>query len=351
MVRWPLLAALLPLLPLAVLLVSLVTPRQRQMLILDAATPVFSEPFRLQGGWLGSPRLQLHMDLPANSSVGLDVDLLTASGETVLQLSKEGWRERGTWRQDGESGTYDEGDAALVLALRPPASGMYRLQLVRQQLLGVAGQPLLEPLRLRLSVQNHSVDRGLLLITVACTAVLVRLLWGAVYGDCRLRRRQRSDEPPLGMRLDLGAEGLLRLVVQARYEEPDRLPLPPHRTPALVSQAPPSTVELELRLSDAWGRPLLQENRSVRLHHWSGSEEEWWSLQSRWHLKLSQPGSVRIQVAVPPQLAAGNLELEWLELLVEDGVVTPWLVAARPLGPARPSPGSSAQEGSEWNAS
>mgnify|MGYP000125562210 CR=1 FL=1 len=29
----------------------------------------------------------------------------------MLQLSKEGWRERGTWREDGESGTYDEQDA------------------------------------------------------------------------------------------------------------------------------------------------------------------------------------------------------------------------------------------------
>ncbi|SBO42051.1 hypothetical protein [Cyanobium sp. NIES-981] len=325
-VRWPQLALLLPLLPLLLLLASLLTPRQRQLLILDDAVPVISRPFRLEAGWLGSPRLDLQPELPPNSAMGLAVDLLDAAGRPVLQLSKAGWRERGTWQEDGESGTYDEQDADLVLALRPPVSGDYRLRLVREELEGATGAEVPGPLRVWLGVRNHSVDRGLLLITAFSSALLARILWSAVYGDCRLRRRVRGDEASLALREVLGGAGLLRVVVHARYEEPDH--------PPLSRRNPPAEVPLELRLTDDRGRVLLQENRTVRLQKWSGEDDSWWTLTSRWHLHLAEPGSVRVRTALPAELAGGGLELEWIDLLVEDGVVTPWLVPATALAAA-----------------
>ncbi|MFS6827413.1 hypothetical protein [Cyanobium sp. ATX-6F1] len=206
-VRWPLLAALLPLLPLLVLLLTLLLPRERQMLSLVGDGPVESQPFHLQDGWLGSPRLDLRAELPPNSSLLLDVDLLDAAGQPVLQLSKEGWRELGTWSEEGESGTYDEQDDALTLNLRPRVGGSYRLRLQNQDLLGVAGVPLSDPLLIRLSVENHSVDRPLLLITALVAAVLVVMLWRAVYGDCRLRFHRRFDEATGSERLILGGRG------------------------------------------------------------------------------------------------------------------------------------------------
>jgi hypothetical protein len=324
-VRWPQLALLLPLLPLLVLLASLLTPRQRQLLILDDGVPVLSQPFRLEAGWLGSPRLDLRAELPPNSAMALAVDLLDGADRPVLQLSKEGWRERGTWREDGESGTYDEQDADLALTLRPPASGDYRLQLVREELEGATGGEVPGPLRVWLEVRNHSVDRGLLLITAFCAALVARILWAAVYGDCRLRRRVRADEASLALREVLGGAGLLRLVVRARYEEPYHPPLP--------RRTPPAEVPLELRLTDDRGRVLLQDKRTVWLQHWSGEDDSWWTVTSRWHLQLAEPGSVRVWTALPAELAGGGLELEWIDLLLEDGVVTPWLVPATALAP------------------
>ncbi|MFQ6538844.1 MULTISPECIES: hypothetical protein [Aphanothece] len=333
-VRWPLLAALLPLLPLLVLLlsllVSLLGPRQQQLLILDGDEPVETQPFRLEDGWLGSPLLELRAEIPPNSSLLLDVDLLDAAGQPVLQLSKEGWREVGTWQEDGESGTYDEGDGAVELALRPRGSGTYRLRLVRQELLGASGDVLDGPLRVRLRMENHSVDRTLLLVTALVAAVLVRMLWMAVYGDCRLRRRLRRDEGTVAERLLLGGPGLLRLGVRARYEEPD--------DPPLRRDAPPAEVPMELSLSDSLGRTLLHERQSLRLHHHEGSDDAWWTVVSRSHLRLAEPCSVRVRVSLPEALAGGGLELEWLELLVEDGVVTPWSVEARSLPPPQPAP-------------
>lgn len=322
-VRWPLLAALLPLLPVLVLLLSLLLPRERQLLILAGDQPVESQPFRLQDGWLGSPRLDLRAELPPNSSLLLDVDLLDAAGQPVLQLSKEGWRELGTWSEEGESGTYDEQDDSLTLTLRPRLSGSYQLRLQNQDLLGAAGETLTDPLRIRLSVENHSVDRPLLLITALVTAVLVLMLWTSVYGDCRLRCRRRVDGETLSERLTLGAPGLLRLQVEARYEVPYH--------PPTGAAEPPDGLTLELSLSDALGRSLLQERQPLKLRHFESSDDAWWTVSSRWHLRLDEPRSVRVRVVVPAELAAGGLELEWLELLVEDGVVTPWHVNTRAL--------------------
>ncbi|MCP9848921.1 hypothetical protein [Cyanobium sp. Morenito 9A2] len=324
-VGWPLGALLLPLLPLLVLLLSLQLPRERQLLLLIGDGPVESQPFHLQDGWWGSPRLDLRVELPPNSSLLLDVDLLDGAGQPVLQLSKEGWREQGTWSEEGESGTYDEQDDALTLNLRPRQSGVYRLRLQHQDLLDGAGVPLADPLQVRLSVENHSVDRPLLLITALVAAVLVSMLWRVVYGDCRLRVHRRSDEATACERLILGAPGLLRLQVEARYEEPFH--------PPAGAGAPPDGLTLELSLTDALGRALLQERQPLRLRPVAGSDDEGWTASARWHLQLDEPRSVRVRVALPQELAKGALELEWLDLLVEDGVVTPWPINARALAP------------------
>jgi hypothetical protein len=323
LVRWPLLALLLPLVPLAVLLAAVSLPRQRQLLVLDGEQPVQSRPFRLHDGWLGSPEIRLRAELPPNSAMGLAVDLIDPAGATVLQLDQEGWREQGIWRDDGESGTYDESDAELRLQLRPRQGGDHRLQVALEEFSDAAGRPLPPPLRLSLTVDNHSVDRGLLLITAAVTALLVRLLWAGVYGDCRQRRRLRVDDDVAALRLELGGPGLLRLQVLARYEEPD---LPPHR-PA----PPPNLVGLELAITDAWGTVLLHERLELPLRRFSDDGDRWWMVSSRRYLRLIEPTGVRLRAALPDPLADGALELEWIQLLVEDGVVTAWPVAVTPL--------------------
>lgn len=119
-VRWPLWCWLLPALPLAILLASALAPVQRQRLPLLPGESQTSQPFRLESGWIGSPRIDLSSPIPADSTMVLEVELLDSEGSVVLALNKEGWRETGVWREDGETGTYDESDTAVPLSLRPP---------------------------------------------------------------------------------------------------------------------------------------------------------------------------------------------------------------------------------------
>lgn len=322
-VRWPQLALLLPLVPLLVLLAAVSQPRQRQQLLLVGEQPVLSRPVRLIDGWLGSPEIRLRAELPPNTAMALAVDLRDPAGQTVLQFDQEGWRDQGIWREDGESGTYDESDAELRLQLRPRQGGDHTLAVALEEFTDAAGRPLTQPLRVALVVDNHSVDRPLLLITAAVTALMVRLLWVAVYGDCRQRRRLRVVDDTAALRLELGGAGLVRLQLQGRYEEPWE---PPPNPPP-----PPKQVELDLAITDPWGTLLLRERLALPLRRFSDEDDHWWLVETSRYLSLDAPTQVRLRASLPDPLAGGAVELEWLQLLVEDGVVTAWPVAVTPL--------------------
>ena len=321
--RWPLLAGLLPLMPLLVLLTSVVMPERRLPLLALDDEPALSAPFRLDAGWFGSPELELQANLPANSSATLAVDLLDPSGRPVLQFRKDAWRERGVWIEQGEQGSYDERDATALLALRPGSSGAYRLRVQLEEFLDARGQSLNQPLNLLLRVRPHAFDRGLLVFSSLVSCALLALFWLSVYGGCRRRRWLRVDEPQLVERLELGGTGLIRLRIRARFERGNGAV---HRL----------TMPLQLRLSDGWGRCLLRQRTTLQLSS-GGSEGEVWFIHHALWLQLASPRSLRIQVSIEPAQAGPGLELEWLELLVEDGRQIPWPVAVTPFQP-EPTP-------------
>jgi hypothetical protein len=324
MVRWPLWCGLLPLVPLLVLAVSALAPARSLVLAVSPRDPAVSAPFRLLDGPLGSPLITLRADLPANSAMGLAVDLLDERGEVVLELTKEGWRETGSWVEGGESGTWDESDTGLSLAMRPPASGTYRLRLSLEDLLDSAGQPLEVPVVVRATVRNHTVDAPLLWFTAAVSLGMVWILRSSVYGNWRQRRVLRVEEGRVALRLSAGGEGLLRVRLRARYERPR-------------SDSPPTAVlpsaRLELSVSGPRGERLLEQSHSLAPAHHSNDGDHWLTLERTFHLRLPEPESIRVRVDLTERLDDGGepWEIEWLELVLEDGLVTPIPVTAPPL--------------------
>ncbi|MEA5411844.1 hypothetical protein VB737_08700 [Synechococcus sp. BA-120 BA3] len=313
---WPLASLLLPLLPLLVLAVSALEWPRRLVMVVPEGQRVLSAPFELRDGWLGSPRLTLAAEIPPNSSVELNVALLDGGGRTVLSLTKDGWRASGTWAEEGESGTWEEGDAGLALAMRPGRSGRFQLAVQLQDLLDDAGRPLPNPVVVRGSVRNHSVDVPLLLFTAVVTWATALVLLKACYGVGRGRWVRRSDDGIAAIRCDAGGPGLVRVGVVARWELP-------HDDPPLGQ--PPVTAALELRVCDALGRPRLQHRQTLAVAHHSSDGDHWLSARHVLHLRLPEPGSHRFRVQLPETFRAdGDLwEIEWLRLTVEDGLRTP----------------------------
>ncbi|MBW4529420.1 MAG: hypothetical protein KME02_01905 [Aphanothece saxicola GSE-SYN-MK-01-06B] len=324
---WPLASLLLPLLPLLVLLLSALEGPRRLVMVVPEGQRVLSAPFALQDGWLGSPRLALTAEIPPNSSIELDVAVLDATGRTVLDLTKDGWRASGVWAEGGESGTWEENDAGLALAMRPGQSGRFQLAVQVQDLLNEAGQPLPDPVVVRGSVRNHSVDAPLLLVTAVLSLAVVQVLLLACYGASRGRWVQRSQDASGAIRCGVGGPGLLRLGVVARWELP-------HDNPPLGQ--PPGPAALELRVSDDRGRSLLQHRELVAVAHRSDDGDHWLSVRHTLHLRLPERGSYRFQVKLPEEFRGdGDVwEIEWLQLSVEDGRMIAWPVPVLPLAGA-----------------
>lgn len=322
-VGWPLFTLLLPVAPLLLILPSAWQEPQRQPLLLADDEPVLSRPFRLESGWLGSPSLELNAELPKDSSAVLNVSLLDGQGRTRLDLSKDAWREIGTWREEGTSGTYDESDAAVPLELRPDRAGDFRLRVVLDELLDAAGKPRTDPVMASLSVRNHNLDGGLLAGTSFVAALMVVLLWKSVYGDCR-RRVVRVDEGAIDLRLPVGGAGLLRLSVQARYEPREEGGESPY----------PSATPLRLRLDDRLGRSRLDSDGTLDLRRSSNDGDVWWSGSAEFLFRLGEPDNLRLRVELNETLPDVAAELESLELVVEDGFVCCFQQVVNDLTPA-----------------
>lgn len=337
-VRWPFRALLLPMAPLLLFLLDLELP-QRQPLLLVPEQAVVSRPFRLDSGWLGSPRLELTTTLPADSSAVFSVDLLNDQGQTVLELSKEAWRETGTWFEDGETGTYDEADAAVPLDLRPVRGGDFRLRVTMEELLDAAGRPLATPLMTNLSVRNHSLDGPLILASAVVGGLMVALLWRSVYGDCRYRRVVRVRDGGIDQRIVAGGAGVLRLKVRGRC-----IPRPNTEAAHL-----PRALSLRLRVDDRIGRRRLDSSLSLPLA-WRSNQEIVLSGEGLQVLllRIGERDSLRLRVEESDAHPDGRARLEWLELVVEDGVACPWeqdvrdlsLRPAASLPPGSPGPES-----------
>ena len=324
MQRWPLLAWLLPVLPLALLLLSSAQPERRRTLLLQPGQDAITLPFRLDGGRWGAPLLDLQVRLPANSSAGLDVDLLDGRQRPVLQLSKQAWREVTAWSEEGESGVEDLSDTQLRLDLRPTEAGQFQLRVRLEELLDGAGRPLQQPLRADLRVHDHVLNAPLLLFTAAVTAVLVHLALRAFREQGRQRALCRREEPQLDCRLVMGGAALVGLEVRARYEG------------GLASQVLQGIPELSLQVCDRQGLRIFSRRLPLRARRGGSDGCLWWVLEARLLLRFAEADSRRVRVVLPEQLRGTGATFEWGELTVLDGCRVLW---PRPVLPVEPQAG------------
>jgi hypothetical protein len=325
-VRWPRWCGLLPLVPLLVLAASALEPERRLVIALSPGQPALSAPFPLDGGSLGSPRIHLRASLPANSSLVLSAELLDPRGAVVLQLTQQAWRQSGSWYEEGQTGTWEEGETESHLSFRPQRSGSYRLRLSAEELSDGAGQPLQTPIVVQAGIRQHNVDAPLLWFTAAVTQAMAWILRASVYGGRRQRQVRRVSEGRVALRLTAGGAGLVRVQVEARYERPSGGRPPLGRRP---------TARLTLSVAGPCGEPLLEKQQNLATAAHSSDGDAWLTVRQIVHLRLPRSQSIRVRADLMERLGDGGgpWELEWLQLVIQDGVVSPGPVAALPLNP------------------
>lgn len=309
LLRWPWGLWLFPVVPLLILLVSSLVPQR--LLELQPAGPStwVSEPFVLEAGPLGSPFLKVRAQLPRNTQITYGVELLDPAGQVVLALSREGWRETGVWNEEGESGTYDESDSDLPLALRAQRQGVHRLRLRQEELSGSDGRPSNEPVVFSVSLARHRVNAPLLWLTSAASLVASTCAWLVMVGPCRRRVVVRSREPRLTLRTDLGP-GLVRLSLQVDYWIKENQPR---------KEQP----RLRLRLRDGWGRLRLQESRPIALQDATRKERTLLTGHQTLLVRVPERTSYQLLLEVPNTIGPSPDALESVRLTLEDGVRVP----------------------------
>lgn len=307
---WPWALALLPAIPLAMLLIAGLVPSRSLTFTLAADRALLSDPFFLENGGFGTPFLQVEATIPQDTSLTYQLELLDPTGKVVLDLRRDGWRETGTWTEDGESGTYDESDTVVPLLLRPAASGPHRLRLRLEELSGADGRPRQEPAGFRARLDPHRVNAPLLLLTALSGLVCSVCAWMAIYGHCRRRHCLRLEEGRARLRADLGP-GLVRLWLVARYE--------PEADAGL-----PESVPLRLQVHDGLGRLRLRHEQRLPLTALTVNDDALRFGLQRLLLRLPERGNLALQLELPEALGPEPNALARLSLTVEDGVRLPW---------------------------
>lgn len=66
--------------------------------------------------------------VPLNRSGTVGASLMDADENYVFEVEDSYWHQRGTWREGGESGTWDEQNAVTEFDFRPPSTGEYELR-------------------------------------------------------------------------------------------------------------------------------------------------------------------------------------------------------------------------------
>ncbi len=312
---WPLLSLLIPLWP------SFSEPLpSRQLVNQELTLPStgevrFSKPFVLEENADGAVRLVTFVGLPVNAVVSISTELLDTTNQVVLAFDKEGWRERGIWQEEGQTGIYDESDNSYKVFFRPNKSGQYRLRFAVDGLEDRAGQPIKANLPLRVDIQDQYIDQGLYSWTFWISLAIVLLFLNSVYCQGRRRFGGRIDdllEASTLTRMNY-EKGVIMLKLNGRFEVTTS-----HYTLARVIPLP-----LELGIADGNGKLLHTETINIYLERKSASDEDdppFWRFKTRLFFFNPDLQSLRFRLSMPERVDV--LEQEWIDFDLRDRVVS-----------------------------
>ena len=291
-----------------------------QELILPSTGEVrFSKPFVLEANATGAVQLVGWVGLPVNAAVSISTELLNESDEVVLAFDKEGWRERGTWQEDGQTGIYDESDNSYKVVFKTNKSGQYRLRFAVDGLEDQAGRPLNANLPLRVDIQDQKIDQGLSNWSFWISLAIVLLFLNSIYCQGRRRFGGRIDDL-----LDASSftrmnyeKGVIMLKLIGRFEV-----LPRYESSHKIIKRS-IAVPLNLDIVDGYGKVIYQEKVRIYLKKTASNDEDdppYWKFKSRLFFFNPKQQSLRFRLSMPEK--TDHLEQEWIDFDLRDRIVT-----------------------------
>ncbi len=262
---------------------------------------------------------------PVNTSYTIVGDLIDANNKPVLQFDKEGWRQVGTWYEEGYSGTYDEADRHLWLRFKPKISGDYRLKLKSEYFLDLKGAATNSRLPVTVVVTTSQFNGGLLFVTFIASAFLAICFLRLTYFRGRLCYGGKFKFLSSKSRNTRGIydAGLVSLKLKGRYGYTSA------RQRRLASPRQYRVI-LDLAIQDSFGEILFKKDVIGWINFIHSESDEYFTV---WmpclFFRLDQPASLRFRISMPAFVERPDfIEQEWIQFELRDRVVVPWPVGA-----------------------
>jgi hypothetical protein len=239
------------------MVIALVTAAiwQKPLINRTLAVPVDSRtalpPIPIQPSLWGALRVDVAAQLPAGEGATYDLQILDAQGRVIASAIKDAWSESGTWREEGESGTWSESELQTGLDLRASRAEPITIAIGVQDHTTSSGKPLNTPVQFTVQVDTGVIDDRYLwagLLGTLCTSLLALL---AVPTSGRRVIAKTLSGSEITQRATLGGPNrLLRLVVKV----------------AGYDSCVPS-VRLHLTIQDAEGTSRFSDNITLPIRY------------------------------------------------------------------------------------
>ena len=265
--------------------------------------PVKVDTINLPASKLGALRIDVQTSVPNNHWVVYEIQLVDQNGQVIASAMDEAWRESGTWREGGESGTWSESDILGGLDIRSTTAE--KLDIVIQVLeSGTArGQATDLSVSFDVEVKNGVINKSDLWwgffssLGLSIMASLANTMSGQ-----KVLSEKIADSDPQGKATVGGEDRLVRVKIETELDE----------------NSPP-TINIQLLIDNIYGEQIYKHTDIVNV---SLTKDDEGSITKGTGMLESffilEPRSLyRFKVNVEP-----DAPVEWTSLIVRDGSKT-----------------------------
>jgi len=259
-----------------------------QMVRVSPQETVRLDPITLERRLIGALRIDVKAVMDFNRWVVYEIQLYDDQNQVLASARKEAWRERGGWREGGETGTWSEADLLGGLDVQLGKKQQEEITIAVSVLEhGETGGKVLQeqPVSFRVDVKNGVIDTRYLWIGFFGTLAMAILTSVSVGTAGRLKIREVINDSGVGERAIVGGEkALIRVTVKV-----------------LADETSPSHLAVSLWLKDGMGEQIYSEQTQIPLH-FQGEEGEIENATGKLeqYFVLTRRGSYGFYVEVSP---------------------------------------------------
>ena len=244
---------------------------------------------------LGALRIDVKSFFPNNHWLVYEIQLRDENGRVIASAMDEAWRESGTWREAGESGTWSESDLLGGLDIKSPQAEKLDVVIEVLESGTVSGTPANIAASFDVTIKKGVIDTTHLWGGLICISILsILALLAARTSGRQVISKTIKDSDPKERAILGGEDNLVRVRIDSQLDENT-----------------PRNVNIYLAINNVYGERVYKHSRTVRVSlkkndsgRITGGKVELESL-----FVFKERGSYSFQVRVEPDASVDSTSL------------------------------------------